>query len=419
MMIFVCPGLAEMSSSPGFDQSFNTPNGYTLWHTPGASQDRALEMAIQGDGKILLGGYTNDTKQKDIQILRYLPNGTPDHSFGNGGQIVFSGGAGKDDYAFGIALDANEKILVTGREHNGKDSDLLLLRCNPDGTPDNTFGENGTVRYAGSGDATDSGRGIVVQKDGKIVVCGEVNVSSHKELAVLRFTPDGLPDPGFASAGVFTLGAGEGNESYGFGTALDQEERIVITGGISQAGKEGIGLVRVNSNGTIDTSFGKDGLVIWHGTQGGPDYGNWVSITRDGKILITGVETDTSGSFDIVLLRYNQDGTPDFSFGDEGVVRFAKSGYDYAWSQTILDDGRIVIAGTSVVNGLESPVLIGFSPDGQPDSAFGKGGIQSFETIGIGPLYAVHSIPEGKILAAGYILEEDTDLLVLIRIPAP
>lgn len=397
------------------DLSFNSPNGYALWHTASATQDRNLEMAIQKDGKILVGGYTNDSIQKDIQLLRYLPNGTRDLSFGQNGQILFSGGAGKDDYAFGITLDAAENILIAGREHNGYDADMLLFRCTPEGTPDTSFGDNGTVTSAGSGSGTDTGRGVVVQQDGRIVVCGEMNRSSHKELAVLRYTPNGTLDTTFGSVGLFMLGTMGGNTSYGFATALDQENRILVTGGIAVDGKEKIGLIRLQENGTLDTTFGTGGVTVFNGSEEGPDYGNWVSITPEGKILVTGVETDSSGSFDILVLRYNSEGILDTAFGDNGVARFGKSGYDYAWGQTSLPGGRIIIAGTSMVNGLACPVLIGFTADGGLDPSFGTNGLISFETIGIGPLYAVHVDTEGKLLATGYITEDGTDLGLLVR----
>lgn len=415
LLLLILISWYPISGDQTLDLSFNAPNGYALWHTGNASQDRNLEMAIQQDGKIIVGGYTNDSRQKDIQLLRYLPNGSPDLSFGQDGQVLFSGGSGKDDYAFGITLDADQNILVTGREHNGKDTDLLLLRCKSDGNPDTSFANNGTVIYAGKSSGTDSGRGVTVQQDGKIVVCGEVNSSSHKELAVLRYTPNGTPDKTFASDGVFMLKTQGGMDSYGFATTVDLENRILVTGGVAVNGTERIGLVRLQENGTIDSSFGAKGIASFNGTETGPDYGNQVSITQEGKILVTGVVTDSSGSFDIVVLKYNPDETPDTAFGDNGVARFGKSGYDYAWGQTSLPDGRIVIAGTSLVNGHACPVLIGFTQDGKSETIFGKNGLITFETIGIGPLYAVNSDADGKLLACGYITDEDTDLGLLLR----
>ena len=418
ILSILAPGIAgaEQAISDRLDLSFNEPNGYALWQTPDASQDRSLEMAIQPDGKIVLGGYTNDTTSKNIQILRYLPNGTPDISFGVQGSVIHAGDAGKDEYAFGLTLDPEGKILIAGREHNGHDSDMLVLRGNPNGTPDISFGENGRVIYAGTGKGTDSARGIVLQKDGKIVVTGEMNMSTHKEMVVLRYNPDGTLDPDYGTSGVFSLNTRENKDSYGFGVALDEEERAIITGGASPDGKEGLAVVRVLGNGTLDKTFGIDGVAIYHGEKGGPDYGNWVSIQPDGKILVTGVETDATGSFDIVVLRYNPDGTADTTFGNAGVVRYQGTGYDYAWGQTYMNDGSILIAGTSNLNGLDTPVLIRYTADGTPDETFGEHGIVSYETIGIGPLYAVKKDAHGNILASGYITEDGTDISLLLKV---
>jgi uncharacterized delta-60 repeat protein len=412
-LIFI--SIHPISGVATLDYTFNQPNGYALWHTDNASQDRNLEMVLQKDGKILISGYTNVSGQKDIQLLRYLANGTPDPAFGQGGQILYSGGAGKDDYAFGLALDASENILVTGREHNGHDADLLLFRCKPDGSPDTNFGNNSTVRYSGSNSGTDSGRGVLVQPDGKIVVCGEVNTSSNKQLAVHRFTPNGSPDTEFGTDGIFLIGNAGGKESYGYATALDSMNRILVTGSVSVNGTDQIALVRLLANGTLDSSFGTSGIVLWNGAGIGPGYGNWVNITPSDQIVITGVDTDKSGSYDIVVLRYNQEGTLDPSFGDKGVTRLGESGYDYAWGQTSLPNGSIIVAGTTGVNGLESPALFKLTQEGTPDTTFDGDGVLTFETIGIGPLYSVIA-DKTNITASGYITEDRTDLGLLLRV---
>lgn len=416
VILFCTPGCADENTSSILDLTFNKPNGYALWQSPDAVQDRNLEMAVQADGKILLGGYTNDSSQKDIQIVRYLPSGTPDLLFGNAGHVTYSGGAGKDDYAFGIALDSNNSILVSGREHNGNDADILVLRYNSDGMKDTSFGNNGAVIYKGSGSGTDSGRGIVVQPDGNILVCGEVNVSDHKELIVLRYTPKGILDDGFGNAGVYTLQGSNITESNGYALALDKDGKILVTGSITKDGTEGIGLIRLTSEGSLDTTFGNGGITAWTGIEDGPDYGNWVSLTPEGKIQVTGVESDSSGSYDIVLLQFNQDGSLDTGFGTDGVAKYGYSGYNYAWGQTLMPDGKIIIAGTSQIGTLNTPILLRFNKNGTLDSTFGEDGVLSFENIGIGPLYAVHLDSEGRILSSGYITDNGVDVGLLLRL---
>jgi len=394
--------------------SFNTPNGYALWHTANASQDRNLNMAIQSDGKILVSGFTNISGQHDIRICRYFPDGTPDISFGRSGQVLFSGGTDKDDYALGITLDASENILVAGREYNGKDSNLILIRCKPDGTPDTTFGENGTVVHSTGGLGTDLRPDITIQQDGKIVLCGEVN-SSHKEMAVFRYNTNGTPDQSFATNGMVSLGNLNGSESNAYAITLDPEKRIIVTGTIEVNGTRQVGLVQLLDNGTLDQSFGTGGVVTWNGSESGPDYGNQVYITQEGKILVTGVETDSSGFFDIVLLKYNRDGSLDSEFGDNGVARFGRSGPDYAWSQATLPDESIIVAGTTLVNGYGCPALIKWTPDGVLDSSFGTNGLLTYETIGYGQFHAVDTDEQGNLFAAGYITENGIDLGLLIQ----
>lgn len=391
-----------------------------LWQSSKESHDRSIEMDIQDDGKILLAGTRNETGQKDILVLRYLPTGKNDLSFGNNGAVIFSGDAGKDDYAFGVTYDTSGNVLVAGREHNGHDPDMILLKYLPDGTPDTDFGDNGVVRYAGPGNGTDSFRGLFVQDDGAVLLTGEMNMSHHKEMIAVRVSPDGIVDETFADSGIFILNRTDDADSYGFAIAPDKEGRIVLTGGIVVPGDDNssIATVRLQKNGEPDSSFGIDGLAIYQGDGGGPDYGNWVSVSSDDKIMVLGTETDTHGSYDIVLLRYCPDGTLDTSFGDAGVVVYGGSGYDYAWGKTIQDDGKIVIAGTSEIQGVTTPILIRYNPDGTPDMTFGESGIFTFEAFGPGMLYGVHADSDGVLYANGYITKEGRDISLLVKIPA-
>jgi polar amino acid transport system substrate-binding protein len=390
-----------------------------LWHSPDANQDRSIEMEIQPDGKIILGGTRNDSVQKDIQILRYLPDGKKDNSFGDCGTVIYAGEAGKDDYAFGVTHDAEGNILVAGREHNGHDPDILLLRYTGDGNPDSTFGNNGTVRYSGPGNGTDSARGVGVEQDGKIVIAGEMNTSIHKEMVALRFYPDGRLDEQYGKNGLFMLNRSGDNDSYGFAIALDDEDRAVITGGAVAQGDRNsfIATVHLLQNGTIDETFGTDGLALYQGEAGGPDYGNWVSLVPDNKILVTGAETDGDGSFDIVVLRYNQNGTLDTTFGEGGVVIYHGPGYEYAWGQTMQPDGKIIIAGTTEIHHTQTPVLIRYNQNGKPDPTFGEQGAFTFDSFGSGLLYGVHLDTEGNIFANGYITKEGKDISLFMKIP--
>ncbi|HWQ64481.1 MAG TPA: transporter substrate-binding domain-containing protein, partial [Methanospirillum sp.] len=390
-----------------------------LWHSPNANQDRSIEMEMQPDGSIVLAGTRNDSVQKDIQIIRYLSDGKKDNTFGNHGTVIYAGAAGKDDYAFGVTHDAEGNILVAGREHNGHDPDMLLLKYTPDGRLDPLFGKNGIVRYSGPGNGTDSARGVVVEQDGKVLITGEMNTSNHKEMVALRFLPDGKFDDQYGKDGIFVLNRSGNKDSYGFALALDNEDRAIITGGAVIPGDKNssIATVRLLKDGSIDTSFGIDGLALYQGESGGPDYGNWVSILPDNKILVTGAETDSGGSYDIVVLRYNQDGTLDTTFGNGGAVIYRGTGYDYAWGQTIQADGKIIIAGTTEINHNQTPVLIRYDLNGKPDPTFGEQGIFTFDAFGTGLLYGVYPDAQGNIFANGYITKEGKDISLFVKIP--
>jgi len=391
-----------------------------LWQSPHANQDRSIEMEIQPDGDVILVGTRNDSVQKDIQILKYLPDGKKDETFGDHGSVIFAGKAGKDDYAFGVTHDVQGNILVAGREHNGHDPDMLLLRYTSDGKLDKTFGDNGITRYSGPGNGTDSARGIVIGKDEKIFIAGEMNTSTHKEMIALKYFPNGTRDEMFGDNGVFILNESADKDSYGFALVLKEDENPIITGGMIVPGQDNSSIitVRLLPDGSRDESFGNDGRAIYQGRAGGPDYGNWISIMSDTKILVTGVETDRGGSYDIVVLRYNPDGTVDTTFGDDGVVIYHGPGYDYAWGQTVQSDGKVIIAGTSEINHIMTPILIRYDRNGKPDPSFGENGVFTFDSFGSGLLYGVHIDAMGNIYANGYITKEGKDISLFLKIPS-
>lgn len=390
-----------------------------LWQSPNASQDRSIEMEMQPDLKILLCGTRNDSVQKDIQILRYLPSGRPDPAFGKSGSVIYAGEAGKDDYAFGITVDDDGRILIAEREHNGHDPDILLLRYTPEGLLDPTFGDNGAVRYSCLGNGTDSARGILVQKSGALLIAGEMNVSTHKEMAALRFNPDGSPDAMFGHNGVFLLNQSGEEDSYGFALASYPGDMTVLTGGaaIGTGMNSSVATIRLTPDGSLDTSFGKNGVALFQGKAGGPDYGNWVHVSPERKILVTGAESDEGGSYDIVTIQYNPDGTLDPTFGAGGIARYGGAGYDYAWGQDIDADGRILIAGTSEVNQTMTPVLIRYTPDGRPDESFGEHGVYTYEAFGPGVFYAVLIDDSGDIYTSGYNTKDGKDISLFVKIP--
>jgi len=109
------------------DTSFNSPNGYII--QPIDSDNYGQSLAIQPDGKILLGGYCYSGSDWDFCIARFETNGSPDNSFGTGGKVIQPIGS-SDDYAYSLAIQPDGKILLGGFCDNGSNYDFCIARFN-------------------------------------------------------------------------------------------------------------------------------------------------------------------------------------------------------------------------------------------------------------------------------------------------
>ena len=230
--------------------------------------------------------------------------------------------------------------------------------------------------------------GVAIQSDGKIVAAGDSNF----DFAVVRYNTDGSLDTSFGAGGKVTTALGSSFD-YGYSLALQPDGKIVVCG---QIGGD-FGLVRYNTDGSLDTSFDGDGKVI---TALGPaeDSGQSVAIQPDGKIVAAG-RSSNGINFDFAVVRYNPDGSLDTSFNGDGKVTTAVGpSDDHAWGVALQSDGKIVVCGETRGNF----ALVRYNADGSLDTSFGEDGKTTTDigsTNDLGLAVAIQS--DGKIVVAG------------------
>src|SRR5687768_16134450 len=224
---------------------------------------------------------------------------------------------------------------------------LITVVSAAPGDLDTTFAGTGKV-LVGFGSTNDFGKSLAMQPDGKIVVAGTIAVNNvfAGDFGVLRYNPDGSLDTSFGFEGKVTTAAGTL-----FGPAVATAVRMQTDGKIVVAGyaeetfpsKYRFLIVRYNSDGTLDTSFDSDGRVI---SSFGDAYAHAMVIQADGKIVVVGIdETGTHSRF--MVARYNIDGSADTFFGTQGSVSTSiGSSTDIPYAVTILA-GKIIVAGLS------------------------------------------------------------------------
>ena len=360
--------------------------------------DRVFSTLVQPDGKILVAGNTFNGADTDFSISRYNPDGTLDSSFGSGGIVTTAIGPGLDE-GITLAVQADGKIVLSGYTDNGADLDAAVVRYNTDGSLDTGFGSGGIV-------TTDLGNneifyGLAIQTDGKIVQVGRTEVGGISDLTVVRYNADGSLDTGFGSGGIATIDTGTNDENAA-GVALQADGRIVVSGFRDNGTDNDFLVARLNTDGTLDATFGTGGIATAD-VAGGDDDGIRTAIQSDGKIVVVGYASNGTDS-DITLVRFNTDGTLDAGFGTGGVVATDfGAGDDLAYSLALQGDGKIVVTGFAA-NGVDNDVvLMRFNSDGSLDTSFATGGIYATQAgLADAQSTTLAIQPDGRIVAAGH-----------------
>jgi uncharacterized delta-60 repeat protein len=366
----------------------------------GPERDIPLGIVIQPDGKIVVSGFTRNRfvgNIDDIAVVRYNPNGSLDSTFDLDGMVITNILYG--DQAHSVAMQADGKILVTGHSVSGsrESKDFTTVRYNTDGSLDTTFDGDGIVRTKFGSDF-DEAYDLVVQDDGKIVVAGYCRCGGRNIFALARYNPDGSLDTNFDHDGRVTSDISSGWDKGAAAIAL-QDDGKIIAAGFALVSSEDFALVRYNSDGSLDTSFGNNGVVITLMSSYNERV-NSIVIQPDGKILVTGTIVYGGGNVAYGLARYLPDGNLDTSFSGDGKV----IGPDWIWGSEIVlqSDGKIVITGGNRNSSPTSVSVVRFNPDGELDTSFGVGGMVT-TWIGDEDAYgtSIAYQEDGKIFVAG------------------
>lgn len=327
------------------DPSFGDDGIVTTQAGPGTASDFALQLALQEDGKIVVAGYTLSGGVYVFAAARYNPDGSLDPAF-DGDGIVMTPLGTSHAYAQAIALQADGKILLGGQATSpGGNADFAVVRYNPDGSLDTSFGGSGSVRTP-VGVGTDSIRALLVQPDGRIAAAGSgTNTSGNTDFALVRYNANGSLDTGFDGDGKLLIHAGS-HHNTGYNAALQADGKILVTGDAAGTASYEFAAARVNANGSLDTGFGVAGKVLVN-VAGSNAKARSVLVQDDGKIVLAGMAARGADPGDTALVRLNPNGSLDTSFDGDGKVLTAlhAGDVDGANNAVLQGDGKILAVG--------------------------------------------------------------------------
>ena len=376
------------------------------------TNDVMKAILTQPDGKIIVAGHTTEMDLTRFCVIRFNSDGSLDTSFGSDGGVVMP--FPFTSHASATALQNDGKIVVAGVASPMNEEGFAVVRFNADGTLDTNFGEGGIVHTSLPGGVVS--KSMEIQPDGKIIVGGELydNPPDGTSLVMVRYNQEGTLDSSFGIGGVSVTDVVAGSSL----SALDMLNDIAIqqNGKIVACGFSGPNstLLRFNSDGNLDLSFGLNGIWTQNFSSIGNSGFNSADIQQDGKIVSVGFSTDLNGSNDLLLTRHVADGSLDVSFGDSGIILTSLSpGQDGAEDVIVQADTKLLVGGFAV-DSISRFVLARYDAAGNLDLSFGENGVVKTTIDPAGNrLSAIAIQADGKILATGVSGNAPSDVAIV------
>ncbi len=338
-----------------------------------------------------------------LALPAWAASGDLDHGFSGDGKVRISLKGATD-----VAIQPDGKTVIVGTTG----SNWAIVRLKQDGTLDQTFSGDGIARISSEGDRTDTANAVVI-RNGKIVVVGTSvrNDDNVSALAILRLNSNGTPDTTFSDDGAQLLRVG--STSQGIDVAIQSDGKIVAVG----TSDHEFLVMRRLSNGDPDHSFSSDGSTRTPFPENVTAWSVAIDPT-DGRILVGGAETNSGGfGHNFVVAAYTKSGDLDHSFsGDGKSIRPTALGGGLA-ALAVLDNGRIIAAGTTVKSGTGDQFLIEkYNRAGDFDPNFGGG--DGVQVVGFGGgdrddfASDVKVQEDGKIVVGGTSIGADKQFAV-------
>ncbi len=364
------------------DGTFGISDGKVEIH-PGTSGfvDEGWSVATQADSKVVVAGTAwSSADQISFALVRYNADGTLDTTFGTGGQVITPVTTSiEQGRIYGLIVEPDQKIVVSGEDG----SNMLIARYNTNGTLDSTFGTGGIVTLSSIGQYFTGGKGeaLAVQANGKYVITGySVGLDFQGTWPVVRLNHDGSVDTTFGTAGLAdgpTFPGGGLFESWD--VLVQSDQKIVVVGDTGVLSNQWE-IVRYNSDGTLDTTFGTGGVAtVPFSVEGQQPF--QVAEQADGKLLIAGAPfqdaSETQSGFE--LMRLNTNGTLDSTFngGQPIAVQVAGQADSQSFQVAVLASGKILLAGhveKTAGTGVGNFAVLRYNANGTLDTTFGNAG---------------------------------------------
>lgn len=413
----MCLGLlstAAVAQFPGDLDSTFSADGIAIVHVQAGSREYGQCVAVQPDGRILVGGsrVQQGASVSSMLLARLMPDGTLDSDFGENGIVdtIMGGQAGGSHDLFEIAVQTDGRIVAVGSTQViGEGFRVAVFRFNADGTLDPTFDEDG-IRVDDLGPGYQLYSSVAIGSDGGIVAAGHLEGVTISDVLVGRYLPNGVPDSTFSGDGFEVMDVA-GHRDEARAVILQPDDRIVIAG-MTQDPDDFLWhvlLARYLPDGTLDAGFGSSGIMVSDLVIDG-EYANALALRPDGTLLAAGT-VNVDVAYNMAVAAYDPAGMLDASFGTGGLANIENGPSSTVYDIVLLPSGRIAVSGESD-DQLSTAMLL---PDGTLDAGFSGDGLVMHELGTFSNARGIAVQPDGKLIVAGSRVSPSTltDILVL------
>ncbi|MCD4748939.1 MAG: hypothetical protein K8R59_06140 [Thermoanaerobaculales bacterium] len=383
-------------------------NGLATWGDPG-TVTTGRGIAMQCDGKILVAGVTNvGGDPSDLMVARFNSDGSLDTSFASAGIFTISpqsfGAAGWD-----VAVQPDEKIVVVGYSAQAlSGTSFLVVRLTAAGVLDTSFSGDGIQIFNFGSHAR--AHAVEIQDDGGIVVVGET--LNQTAIAVARLTLSGELDATFDTDGLATFDFIFGDDK-GWDVVVQDDGRILVVGSASVGVDTVFVVLRLLTDGSLDTSFGSGAGGVAAVDFGTDSLGRAIALQPDGRMVVAGV---TGNPTAMAVARLTSAGILDSSFSGDGKAIFdLNPGQETALDVAMMGDGRIIVVGSLTFDGFNYLALVRFSADGDLDLSFGggTGWVPYLEDGAFGRGLVIQPV-DRKVVASGFVENSVTEVFMKV-----
>jgi len=385
--------LARYTTAGTLDPTFG--NNGVVMSRPGDPYRYLNTLVITSDGKIIIGGQASFNGKGQFLVARYTTTGTLDNTYGNNG-IVTTDFNSSNAMVSSLALQADGKLIAAGVVNGPSGGDFALARYNADGSKD--------LSFHGSGETTsdfsfnDWARSVVVDANGKIYAGGQSYDNTFAQrFTIARYNSDGSPDFGFNGGTGFVWVTGTTSFDILINIALQSDGKIIASGHTNRNGNNDVMVARINTNGTVDNSFGSNGDgIVYADINSYYDESDFLAIQPDDKIITGGLTVNFSPYTSYYTsFRYTANGSPDNSFDNDGYIMDFIPGFFYNYGVMFhQNDGKLLATSSYFDGTISIQSLNRLNADGSIDNGFGVNG--SVELPNTNGLFVFQ--PDGKLL---------------------